>query len=518
MARPHEKLAESLGALRALQERGVVAVRSSDLTRTHRERLVKNGFLQEVVKGWYIPARPDEATGESTAWYTSFWGFCAAYLKERFGANWSLSPEQSLALHAGNMTVPRQLLVRSPKARNKITTLPHDSSLFDTRAALPEAGQIAEKDGLRLFSVPSALVNCGPRFFSQNPTDARAVLAMVRNASDVLALLLGGGHTKIAGRLAGAFRNIGRDRIADDIIKTMQTADYDIREKDPFEDTIDLLLPSREQSPYVNRIRLMWQQMREPILKQFPAAPGRPSDIAAYLKAADEMYVTDAYHSLSIEGYRVSPVLIDRIRCDEWNPDENEDDREHLNALTARGYWQAYQAVRESVRKILQGANPGAVADDDHGDWYREMFGPSVTAGLLRTADLSGYRNAQVYIRRSMHVPPRHEVVQDCMPAFFDLLREEPEPSVRVVLGHFMFVYIHPYMDGNGRIGRFLMDVMLAGDGYPWTVIPLEKRDNYMAALETASVKQDIAPFATFLGHLVSDRLEGKPAPQVPTS
>jgi len=518
MASPHEKLAESLEALRALQDRGVVAVRSGDLTRRHRERLVKNGFLQEVMKGWYIPGRPDEATGESTAWYASFWGFCAAYLKERFGANWSLSPEQSLLLHAGNMTVPRQLLVRSPMARNKITVLPHDTSLLDTRAALPEAGQIAEKDGLRLFSVPAGLVSCRSGFFRQNATDARAALSMVRDASDVLALLLEGGHTTVAGRLAGAFRNIGRDRIADDIVKTMQTADYNIREKDPFEDTINLILPAREQSPYVNRIRLMWQQMREPILKQFPAAPGRPSDIAAYLKAADDIYVTDAYHSLSIEGYRISPVLIERARSGEWNPDENEDDREHRNALTARGYWQAYQAVRESVRKVLQGANPGAVGDDDHGAWYREMFGPSVTAGLLRTADLAGYRNGQVYIRRSMYVPPRHEAVRDCMPAFFDLLREEPEPSVRVVLGHFVLVYIHPYMDGNGRMGRFLMNVMLAGGGYPWTVIPLEKRDDYMAALESASVEQDIAPFAIFLGRLVSDSLEGKPAPQVPTS
>jgi hypothetical protein len=518
MASPHEKLAESLEALRALQDRGVVAVRSGDLTRTHRERLIKKGFLLEVMKGWYIPARPDEATGESSAWYASYWGFCAAYLQERFGPNWSLSPEQSLLLHAGNMTVPCQLLVRSPKARNKVTKLPHDTSLFDTRAALPEAWQIAEKDGLRLFSVPAGLVNCGPGFFRQNATDARAVLAMVRSASDVLALLLEGGHSTVAGRLAGAFRNIGRDRIADDIVKTMQTADFDIREKDPFEDAIDLILPARELSPYVNRICLMWQQMREPILKQFPAAPGRPSDIAAYLKAVDDTYVKDAYHSLSIEGYRVSPELIERVRIGEWNPDENGDDREHRNALAARGYWQAYQAVRESVRKVLEGSNPGAVADDDHGAWYREMFAPSITAGLLRTADLAGYRNGQVYIRRSRHVPPRHEAVQDCMPAFFDLLREEPEPSVRVVLGHFVLVYIHPYMDGNGRMGRFLMNVMLAGGGYPWTIVPLQKRDDYMGALESASVRQDIAPFAMFLGRLVSESLEGKPAPQVPPS
>ena len=517
MASPREKLAESLKALKILQDRGIVAVRSGDLTRAHRERLVKNGFLQEVMKGWYVPTRPDEAMGESTAWYASFWDFCAAYLQERFGTNWSLSPEQSLLLHAGNMTIPRQLLVRSPKARNRITTLPHDTSLFDTRAALPEAEHIAEKDGLRLFSVPAGLVSCGSGFFQKNSTDARATLSMVRDASDLLALLLEEGRTTVAGRLAGAFRNIGRNRIADDIVKTMKTADYDIREKDPFDDTINLILPAREQSPHVNRIRLMWQHMREPILKQFPIAPGRPSGTNAYLKAADDIYVTDAYHSLSIEGYRVSPELIERVRSGEWNPDENDDDRENRNALAARGYWQAYQAVRESVRKVLNGENPAAVADNDHGEWYRGMFGPSVAAGLLRTGGLAGYRIDQVYIRRSMHVPPRHEAVRDCMPTFFDLLRDEPEPSVRVVLGHFVFVYIHPYMDGNGRMGRFLMNVMLAGGGYPWVVIPMEKRDDYMAALESASVEQHIAPFAMFLGRLVSDSLEGRPTPQVPT-
>jgi len=44
-----------------------------------------------------------------------------------------------------------------------------------------------------------------------------------------------------------AFRNIGHDRIASDIVKTMRTADFDIRESDPFEDRIDLILPARER-------------------------------------------------------------------------------------------------------------------------------------------------------------------------------------------------------------------------------------------------------------------------------
>ena len=49
MATPSAKLAGSLDALRTLQDRGVVAVRSADLARTHRERLVRHGFLQPTV-------------------------------------------------------------------------------------------------------------------------------------------------------------------------------------------------------------------------------------------------------------------------------------------------------------------------------------------------------------------------------------------------------------------------------------------------------------------------------------
>lgn len=68
------------------------------------------------------------------------------------------------------------------------------------------------------------------------------------------------------------------------------------------------------------------------------------------------------------------------------------------------------------------------------------------------------------------------------------------------LLGHFFFVYIHPYMGGNWRIGRFLFNTMLALGGYSWTVVPVEQRDAYMAALERASVDGDIRDLARFLG------------------
>lgn len=508
MATPSENLAASLGVLKTLQDQEIVAIRTSHLSRTHRERLLKSGFLREVVKGWYFPTRPDETPGESTAWYTSFWAFCADYLNERFGKDWCLSPGQSLTLFTGDWTVPKQVQVRSPKGGNKPLSLPHGTSIFDVRLELPPAPDVAINSGLRVYNLPAGLIATSPTHFTTQPIVLRAALAAIADASEVLGRLLEGGHSTIAGRLAGAFRNIGRDSIADNIVDTMRAAGYTITEADPFNGMSHVALSLRETSPYVNRLTMTWQKMREDVLANFPAPPEMPPDKAAYLQHVDDVYATDAYNSLSIEGYRVNAELIERVRSGDWNPDALEADRNQRDALAARGYWQVFQRVKQSVDRVLSNENAGKVAQTDHGAWYRELFGPSITAGILKPADLAGYRSGPVYIRRSSHVPPNREAVRELMPAFFGLLQNEAEPAVRVVMGHFIFVYIHPYFDGNGRMGRFLMNVMFASGGYPWTVVPVERRDDYMAALEKASTEGDIVPFAQFLGQLVGSSTE----------
>lgn len=243
---------------------------------------------------------------------TVFWG--TSTKEERFGKHWSLSPEQSLSLHGGNWAVPRQLLVRAPRGGNKVVPLPHGTSFLAMRAALPARADSVEKDGLRIFSLESALVECSPQYFSSHPTDARTALSTVRDVSGLLARLLEGGHSRVAGRLAGAFRNGGRDRLADEIVKTMDAAGYDVRESDPFQDRPSLALSSRETSPVANRISLLWDKMRATIPRRFPTTPGFPRDAGAYLKGVEDAYVADAYHSLSMEGYRVSLELIERVR------------------------------------------------------------------------------------------------------------------------------------------------------------------------------------------------------------
>ena len=517
MATPRERLVEALQTLKELQDKGVIAIHTSEISKNAiRVLLVKKGFLKEIIKGWYIPTDPNERPGESTSWYTSYWEFCAKFLEHKYGEDWCISAEQSLQLHAGNYTVPIQLIIKSPKANNTLTNLPFNTTLFNLKAELVEPALRTTQNEIRMYSLPGALVYASANTYSRNPIDARTAASLVRDASEVLPVLLNNGHTSIAGRLAGVFRNIGRDRIADNIMGAMRSADYNIRESDPFDEKIEIKLSARERSPYANRLRLMWEMMRTIIIENFPAAPGITKDKNAYLKHIDDVFITDAYHSLSIERYRVTPELIERVSSGAWDNNANPEDKKQKDAMAARGYWQAFQKVKLSISKIIDGRNAGKQADEDHPGWYRELFDPSVTAGILKASDLSGYRNNQVYISSSKHTPLNVDAMRDAMPVLFELLEEEPEASVRAVLGHFMFVFIHPYMDGNGRVGRFLMNAMLASGGYPWTVIPVEKRATYMASLEKASTEQDIGPFAKFLGHLVDQEIKGKPEAHLP--
>jgi Fic family protein len=171
--------------------------------------------------------------------------------------------------------------------------------------------------------------------------------------------------------------------------------------------------------------------------------------------------------------------------------------------MTARGYWQAFESVKNSIKKILAGKNPGEIIEIDHKTWYQELFAPSVAVGLSKLADLIGYRTHQVYIRSSMHTPLNSEAVRDAMPILFELLKNESDGAVRAILGHFFFVYIHPYMDGNGSVGRFLMNSMLVTGGYNWITILVEKRSEYMDTLEKASVNGDVSDFADFITSLI---------------
>jgi len=193
MSTPNEMLAESLAALRRLQKGGRRVFRSKELSRVHRVRLLRNGFLQTAMKGWLISSNPSVPAGDSTPWYAGFWEFCALYCDERFGTEWHLSPEQSLLLHAENTIIPAQVIINSPRAANNKVELLFGTSLYDLKQPqMPPKSDLMEREGLQLFAPAAALVRVSEAFFARYPVEARVVLASFRDASDVLRRLLDG--------------------------------------------------------------------------------------------------------------------------------------------------------------------------------------------------------------------------------------------------------------------------------------------------------------------------------------
>lgn len=520
MVKPHEKLARSLSVLLERQGKRRRVFRSAEFPREDRERLVRSGYLVPVIRGWLMLSSPGSAGQDTTPWYASFWEFCARYSSHRFGERWHLSPELSLLQHAENTNVPQQVLVHAPAAGNNLITLPFGTSLFDLRVErMPPSDDICEREGVRLYTAEAALLRVPKSFYRDHPLDARTVLGSIADSGGVARRLVSGSHSKVAGRLAGAFRHVGRHDIAVGVRQAMLGTGHRFREGDPFlpeTAAVRGVTPERRSaSSIASRLQGLWELAREPILAALPRAPGLPTDDAGrtdYLRDTDSAYAEDAYHSLSIEGYRVTPALIERVQGGGWDPESDAEASEQRDALAARGYWQAYRAVRRAVGEILHGADPAGLFRSAHRDWYFQMFQPFVAAGVYQPAVLTDYRNHPVYLRGSRHVPPRADVVVEGMEALAGLFEEEESPAVRAVAGHWLFGYLHPYPDGNGRLARFLMNLMLASGGYPWTTIRVEDRNAYMSALEAASVETDITAFAELIGGY----LEGRQHPDAP--
>ena len=496
MATIQEKQAESLAVLKEYQDahgENLIIHGADTLGRTHTERLVDSGFLKMVIKGWYIPCYPG-SEGDSTVWYVSYWYFIVEYLNSKFGDNWCLSPELSLYFYSGKSVVPQQLIVRSDAAANNILQLPFGTSLLDIKASLPPSVEMEPQYGVHIYPLAYALLLVGPDYYRRNALEARTCLASLRDVTPVVVAAMDGGYTSRAGRVAGALRSIGRDEMADQLLSMMKQVGHSVQEENPFGE--DIRLDHYEPSPYASRLRLMWMKMRPKVVSAMEAAGVHPvaQNTESILSMMDATYIKDSYNSLSIEGYKITEGLLEKVRSGNWDPKNDEADKERKNALAARGYYQAYQLLKQSVRDALESQNPARMYVKSHQSWHFQLFEPCIRAGIIKASDLVGY---------SMHVPLNPEAVLDAMTALSTLMQEEPDAFVRAVLGHFFFVYIHPFMDGNGRTARFTMNSQLVTGGYPWIVIPVERREEYMASLEKASVEEEIEPFVRFIVSLI---------------
>jgi hypothetical protein len=485
-------------------------VHSKNVKPKQQTLLVKNGYLKKIIKGWYLfdADLSAQEAGESALWYESIWSFIGQYLFFRFNDDYWLSSEASLDIHTDNNSMPAQIVV-FVFAKNRtegITQLPNEMSVLVTRSKTKPDGLI-EYRGVKIYPLETALANSTPTIFKNNPVSMQVALrgANFDKLTDALLRLK---NIASVGRIIGAYNALNMRAESKKLEIIMTGVFGNIKAENPFEVTPVILGHEREEAPSARRVRIMWQQMRQGIINGFEKKDpefdfySRPLDDT--LGMINELYVHDAYNSLSIEGYKVTPELIEKVSKGGWSPDTIEQDKEAKNALAARGYYDAFNQVKESLTEAYKKEDLNYLINVGITQWYTSLFKPCVTAGLISELDLAGYRKGPIYIRSSMHVPPASEQLMDCMAALKECIDDENSFPVKAILGHLFFGYIHPYFDGNGRTARFLMNILFIIGGYKWVVIKRETKDRYLAALESASVGKNIAPFV----ELILDTIE----------
>lgn len=474
--------------------------------------LTKNGYLKRIIKGWYLLDADLSAqkAGESALWYESMWVFIERYLSCRFKDNYWLSSEASLDLFTDNNSMPAQIVVfvMSDDAIWSVTELPNNMSICVTNSKSRPEGLIKFRR-LNIYSLENAVVNSTPVSYRKNPMTIQIAL---RNANfDALAdALISSGNVASAGRLIGAYESLGMRAEHKKLKAIMSGAGFEnIKPHNPFENPPVLLGQSIKEAASATRIRIMWQQMRQSVVAGFEGCDPvfdfftRPLDKT--LAMINEVYVRDAYNSLSIEGYKVTPDLIERVSSGNWSPQTIERDHEAKDALAARGYYDAFNKILESITEAHNREDLDFLINVGITQWYISLFSPCVKAGIIAESDLAGFRKGPIYIRKSRHVPPASEQLMDCMDALKDCMAKESSFAVKATLGHFFLGYIHPFMDGNGRTARFLMNFLFIVGGYKWVVIKQETREKYLDALEAASGDENIVPFVEFILKTIKD-------------
>ncbi len=501
----NEKLADALREAAAIRSGNIV--NSSNLKPTTRTFLVSEGYLKQIVRGWYLFDADVSVgkAGESALWYQSIWQFIGQYLKESYGNDYWLNPEASIDIHTANNSLPKQLVVFTREGATKNILLPNDMSLMVIKKS-DKPTEIIDFNHVNVLTLEFALAGLAPTIYRSNPLAVQIALGK-SDVNAVASSLLVTKNVQSANRLIGAYLEIGRKADSRNLTNIINAVGLGpLKADNPFESPVVKIGSKRQESASAIRVRLLWQKLREGVELVFidtVVSGFFQSPLNELLESVDKVYVSDAYHSLSIEGYVVTEDLINRVANGEWDTGHIEADKQQKDALAARGYYEAFQALRGLIEEAYdEGADDLDLAylvDVSITQIYTALFKPCVTAGIVNDRDLAGYRKGPIMIRKSRHMPPQSEQLMDCMGALKDLIVNEPNFAVKAVLGHFFLGYIHPFPDGNGRTSRFLMNFMFLLGGYNWTIVPVTERIAYLDALEKASIDSNIAPFAEFI-------------------
>lgn len=207
------------------------------------------------------------------------------------------------------------------------------------------------------------------------------------------------------------------------------------------------------------------------------AHPGAHHDLT---NVSDDFVIELIYNSL---GFEHNYVSLDEVK-DVLAGRKEEVDEKKVNLIV--NHYQAFDFILNLV------ITKQKFDENTLKDLHQVLMGKDAHGGL--------YRNVDISIRGSNHTPPGHIKVYDRMKKYFLTLEQyEGDTLEMIAYGHLQLAKIHPFLDGNGRCARLVLNYFLMINGYKPIIVYLNESKTYFNALEEFKVNKNIQPFVEYL-------------------
>lgn len=219
-----------------------------------------------------------------------------------------------------------------------------------------------------------------------------------------------------------------------------------------------------------------------------------PKGSSALRRVMEESYYHHIYHTVAIEGNTLSLSEIRHIIETRYAvPGKSLEEQNEVIGMHA-----AMKYMNTTLVSRI-----GFVTINDILEIHRRVL------GYVDPVEAGRFRTTQVFVGH--HIPPHPRDVEKHMQEFVLWLNSDEAMSLHPVefsaLAHYKLVYIHPFVDGNGRTSRLLMNLILMQAGYPPVTIRKEQRSEYYHVLELAN-EGDVRPFIRFIAKCTETTLD----------